>query len=222
MIKLHEIWCQPVTARNILDIIHVKFKRCKKYFKGWGANMSGHLRKRRKILKEELDNLEALEEEGALLLEHYFRKVEIMTLLHQLYAEEEIYWFQRSHQKWLLEGDCNTKYFHRVANGRKRKNTIFSLESESGTITDPALLLQHATEFYKTLFGPALNLVIHVDPSLWDEVENVTPEDNDLLSQPFSKDEIHNALVSIDKNKAPGPDGLPIEFFSCGMGLYET
>jgi hypothetical protein len=39
----------------------------------------------------------------------------------QIYEEEELYWFSRSSEKWLLEGDNNTAYFHRVANGRRRK-----------------------------------------------------------------------------------------------------
>ncbi|XP_024317682.1 uncharacterized protein LOC104583759 isoform X2 [Brachypodium distachyon] len=90
---------------------------------------------------------------------------------------------QRSHQKWLLEGGCNSKYFHRIANGRKRKNTIFSLEAESGNISDPKMLLQHAIDYYRALF------------------------------RPFSEDEVSFALFAMETNKALGPDGLPIEFF---------
>jgi hypothetical protein len=35
--------------------------------------------------------------------------------------EEEHYWFKRCNESWLLKGDNNTKFFHRVANGRRRK-----------------------------------------------------------------------------------------------------
>jgi hypothetical protein len=40
----------------------------------------------------------------------------------QLLREEEIKWFQRAKTKHLLEGDNNTKFFHTVANGKRRKN----------------------------------------------------------------------------------------------------
>jgi hypothetical protein len=55
--------------------------------------------------------------------------------LMKILEEEELYWYKRAHEKWLYEGahekwlyegDGNTEFFHRVANGRKRKNTIFS------------------------------------------------------------------------------------------------
>jgi len=54
----------------------------------------------------------------------------------------------------LLNGDMNTKYFHRVANGRKRKNTVLSLEHEGNTIEGDENLLAHATAYYSELFGP--------------------------------------------------------------------
>jgi hypothetical protein len=38
------------------------------------------------------------------------------------------FWYQRAHVRWLLEGDQNTAYFHRVANGMKMKNALHSLD----------------------------------------------------------------------------------------------
>jgi hypothetical protein len=43
----------------------------------------------------------------------------------EIYAEEELQWYKKSHEKWLLEGDMNTSYFHHVTDGRKRENTMF-------------------------------------------------------------------------------------------------
>lgn len=50
--------------------------------------------------------------------------------LTQIYLEEEIYWKRRSGEKWMIQGDANTSFFHGVANGRKRKTTILSLEKD--------------------------------------------------------------------------------------------
>jgi hypothetical protein len=35
--------------------------------------------------------------------------------------EKEIYWQQRGGEKWILDGDNNTDFFHLAANGRQRK-----------------------------------------------------------------------------------------------------
>jgi hypothetical protein len=48
-----------------------------------------------------------------------------------------------------LRGDNNTKFFHRVANERRRKQTIFSFQEGENAITGTANLLNHASEYYK-------------------------------------------------------------------------
>jgi hypothetical protein len=37
--------------------------------------------------------------------------------------------------------------------------------------------------------------------------------DRDSLSRPFSIDEIKDVVFSLKHNRAPGPDGIPSEFF---------
>jgi hypothetical protein len=67
-----------------------------------------------------------------------------------LLEQEEDYWFSRCHEQWLLNGDNNTSYFHKIANGR-RKMTIVSLENDVVVIEGDDNLLQHATDYYTNL-----------------------------------------------------------------------
>jgi hypothetical protein len=76
----------------------------KKFFKGWGSNIYGHAKKRKLELKEELATLEALEENSELPPTLSIRKTIIFVELMELYANEELLWYQKSHGKWLLEG----------------------------------------------------------------------------------------------------------------------
>jgi hypothetical protein len=73
--------------------------------------------------------------------------------------------------------------------------------------------LKHATSYYKSLFGPGEGDAIDVDPSLWHEESKVNMQENYELTKPFSEEEIKYALFQMDKNKAVGPNGLPVEFF---------
>ena len=123
-----------------------------------------------------------------------------------------MYWYERSHESWLLKGDCNTAFFHRCANGRKRKNNIISLEKDGVNIKGDENLLQHASEYYANLFGPPIDYYIQLDSDMWEDISKVGENDNQLLCKPFSEDEIKNALWQMEKNKASSPDKIPIEF----------
>ena len=40
------------------------------------------------------------------------------------YKDEEVYWSKKVRQKWLVEGDKNTKFFHACVAGRRKRNRI--------------------------------------------------------------------------------------------------
>ncbi|CAN1249117.1 hypothetical protein LINPERPRIM_LOCUS6995 [Linum perenne] len=52
--------------------------------------------------------------------------------LNSALAQEKKFWQQKSRQRWLLEGDCNTSYFHKVVSTRRSKNHIHTLQDPSG------------------------------------------------------------------------------------------
>jgi hypothetical protein len=164
-------------------------------------------------IKEELAFIETLEEANELPPDLSVRKTEISVELMKIYAEEELLWYQKAHEKWLLEGDLNTSYFHRVANGRKRKNTMFSLNDNGVNIEGTDKLIEHATSYYKNLFGPAPGNIFPIDHDAWGRHEKLDDGDNEVLSKHFTMEEVKEALFSMKKNKAPGPDNIPIEFY---------
>jgi hypothetical protein len=77
-----------------------------------------------------LASIEFLEERGALPEIQIRRKIDLKMEFFQLMEEEELYWFKRCHETWLLKGDNNTDFFHRIAIGRKRRQTIFPYKME--------------------------------------------------------------------------------------------
>lgn len=195
-----------------MDRVQFKLK-IKKYFKGWGLDQSGKNKKKKLEINEELAQLEQVEEQQPLTSEQFQRRVFIHTELMKLLELEELFWVKRNHETWLLKGDNNTEYYHRVANGRKRKNTIFSLKHEESIIKGDASLLRHATEYYKNLFGRENGNAFNMNPNLWVGVTQVNNEDNWALTKPFEEEEIKEALLQMEKNKAAGPDKIPIEFY---------
>jgi hypothetical protein len=113
-------------------------------------------------------------------------------------------------------GDNNTVFFHRIANGRKRKQTIYSLEDGGNHISGTENILKHASEFYKQLFGPGMGDTFGIESDMWGMDDMVTQEENIVLISPFSEEEVQKALFQMEKNKVVDPDGIPIEFYqSC-------
>lgn len=83
-------------------------------------------------------------------------------------------------------------------------------------------LLKHATDYYRSLFGPGEGGDIDIDFSVWPEKSRVNRQENHNLTKPFSEDEIKYALFQMDKNKAVGPDWLPVEFFQVCWNIVKS
>jgi len=49
------------------------------------------------------------------------QRYRLMEELIDIYNKQEVMWQIRGGERWLLEGDANTAYFHGVANGRKKE-----------------------------------------------------------------------------------------------------
>lgn len=110
----------------------------------------------------------------------------------------------------MVEGDGNTKYFHLKAKGRRRKIRIQSLFHNGSVVVGEMELNKVATDFYKELFGPSN--ISHISMGNLN-LTQLDENDRNFLTSPFSYDEIKMVIDSLKHNSAPGPDGLPAEFF---------
>jgi hypothetical protein len=122
-------------------------------------------------------------------------------------------WQKRCSERWLLLGDANTCFFHRVAYGRKHKCTIFALEDEGLTISDPGKLRDHVESFYKKMFGREERGERRLEENFWENCGSLSEHEADSLVKPFSEKEIKEALDDMKTNSALGPNGLPAKFY---------
>lgn len=82
-------------------------------------------------------------------------------------------------------------------------------------------MLEHATQYYTKLFGPADTRSVPLSPNLFEGVTSVNDEDNEDLCRPFSESEIKNALFQMEHNKAAGPDKIPVEFYQTRWNIIK-
>jgi hypothetical protein len=71
--------------------------------------------------------------------------------LMEIYKGEEEFWWQWSHQNWLLQGDANTTYYHAIANGTRQKCSFPCLWDQDDLLEDARDISNHIYSFYKVL-----------------------------------------------------------------------
>lgn len=182
----------------------------RKKLKGWNMNWEGmYKRKKHEIMGKIEDIDKKCEAYGMTILERKERG-DLEEELKKVVREDRLKWMQRCKEKNLLEGDDNTKYYHAKANGRKRKNMIYSLDQEEGEIKGQSDLMKYITNFYKQLFGPppendfTLNL---------EGIAMLSEAEKERLIRPIEMEELKKVVFGMENNKAPGPDGFPVEFY---------
>ena len=114
--------------------------------------------------------------------------------------------------QWLREGDRNTKYFHTVVEGRRKRNNISTLQRENGTWCESeGEVGDEINVYFEKLFTSSNPR--QVDAILSGIPQVITAQMNNKLTKPVSEMEVRKAVFSLHPNKAPGPDGMTPFFF---------
>ena len=95
-----------------------KLQFVKAKLKYWNKVSFGELNERKKSILNEIANFDAIEQVGGLTSELLVQRALRKGELEELILREKIHWRQKVRVKWVKEGDCNSKFFHKVANGR--------------------------------------------------------------------------------------------------------
>lgn len=89
--------------------------------------MEGVYMNQKKQAPAKLDKLDKKSEDYLLSLEERECKMVLDTML-KLLRDEETKWRQRAKEKYMKEGQGNTRYFHLKVSGREKKKLYFRTE----------------------------------------------------------------------------------------------
>ncbi|KAL5560150.1 hypothetical protein UlMin_036361 [Ulmus minor] len=182
---------------------------CGKKLEVWGKDRFRHLNKEKKSLQEKISCLSSLHDPDS-----WKTLMECEKILNSLLDKEERYWRQRSRVSWLKDGDRNTKFFHRRATARRKKNEILGLCDSNGCWQDDIGVVSGVIQHYfNNIFQsncPTMDQINLVTDSI---PTRVSPEMKNCLLKPFTEDDVKAAVFGMSRTKAPGFDGMPALFF---------
>ena len=124
---------------------------------------------------------------------------------------EEVSWRQKSREIWLKEGDRNTRFFHRMANSHRRRNSITSIRINGRKLVKEDEVKEGLVNAFQSLLSAPINGNLPF-PDLY---FNLIGEDQAAkLEEMFIEEEILAAVFGLNDDKASGSDGFPLAFWS--------
>ncbi|XP_010424324.1 PREDICTED: uncharacterized protein LOC104709399 [Camelina sativa] len=131
-------------------------------------------------------------------------------------AQEELIWFQKSRETWIVFGDRNTRYFHISTIIRRRRNRIEMLKNDEGIwISDLKDLEGLVVSYYKMLYymQDVDEVVDSLPPAGF---TTLTRAKQSSLNKPFMRLEVEKSIKGMGRFKAPEPDGFqPVFYQDC-------
>ena len=110
--------------------------------------------------------------------------------------------------------DAPSQFFFGLERKNGQRKIIHSLRSaDGGTITGTPEIRRYATSFYKDLFREEYVEDTESAAPFYDGLPQVGADNNTVLDDHLSLNELHVALMSLGNGKAPGIDGLPVDFY---------
>ncbi|CAN0926384.1 LINE-1 reverse transcriptase homolog [Linum grandiflorum] len=186
--------------------INIKLDKCATVLNSWGRDLHMLFRDKLTAVDRQLEELRWSDATDD-VADYNQCCAEKLTLLQQ----QDDHWRQRAKQFWCKDGDLNTKFFHSIANGRRKRKEITRLRDTHGQwVTEQPGVMHLAMTYFENLFAGGLSnweaVVQHVQPV-------VSTVDNELLLAPFTHEEFRAAMFSMGPDKAPGPDGFNSAFY---------
>lgn len=214
--RVKDWWMETAEQRgNCMYRFQQRLKTLKNKLKLWNKEEFGNIFEDKTRIEAQLAQLrETIFNSG--YTEQLMKEEDILQeQLQDRERQEEIYWKQKSRNRWLQEGERNTKFFYRSTIQRRINNHIHQLKMPNGEKTE-------SREELEIVLVDHFSLLLNESSPNQDQAiaeiascipQKVTNAQNDLLDRPVDLAELEEAVKQMQRGTAPGPDGFTIDFF---------
>lgn len=201
-------------------ILNEKLKLLKGELKSWKEKSLGKLDSSIEDKKEEIEKWDILDDAFGLDSEEAEKRASAMTDLLKEMGWREAQLFQKARIKWTLEGDLNSRFFHKWINSRTKHNEIDGIRVNGSWIDSVQEVKLAIYNHFRSHFDSPQASRPSLDPGIFPR--KLDSSDNSFLTAPFSEEEIKQAIWSVDSNCSPGPDGFSFGFFKFHWDLIKS
>jgi len=220
---IQEVWNTNIVGCHMF-ILSQKLKLLKTKLKVWNNTVFGNVHNMVKTAEQNLALLQSdIDMNGltdSLMEQHRDAQFQMENALQ---IEEE-YWREKSKVAWHSDGDRNTKYYHRLTKIKNTSKLITTLMNGDNMVSDANEISGLITNHFKNIF--ATNNVVQdlqVNQLIDDSIPNLITDDvNTLLTSLPTPSDIHQAVLAMNKDGAPSPDGFGAVFFQCYWDIVKN
>ncbi|RVW22653.1 Transposon TX1 uncharacterized 149 kDa protein [Vitis vinifera] len=206
-------WWQGTGVRGSANFrLSEKLKEVKQKLKVWNREQFGNLESNKEAAIQQVEYWDRVEDERSLSMEESACKKEAKEVYAKWVELEETHWRQVSRELWLKAGDRNTRYFHRMASAHRRVNHMDRIKINGITMTEEREIREGIVNAFKQHFSESPEWKADIGSLSFNQICVQEPE---MLEAPFYEGEVQTALMEMNGDKAPGPDGFSVFFWQC-------
>ncbi|KAH0742162.1 hypothetical protein KY290_035205 [Solanum tuberosum] len=186
--------------------LHQKLKRVTDTLSNWSKHEYGDIFRKVKEFEETIRNFEAelMTNNNAAVRQNLLQLN--ATYIKYLKMEESVL-KQKTQLQWFKDDDANTKFFHALMRGRRRRLFLHKVCTANEVwIQGEEHIDQAACEYYQQMFtGPTDRIdeiILQFIPTA------VTLEHNEMLQAMHNIEELRQVVFSMNQNSVAGPDGI--------------
>lgn len=114
-------------------------------------------------------------------------------------------------------------FYAKLEKRSSKKRIISHLKNANGDVCfDSLSMMEIAKDFYTDLFSTKPSVDSIATKLLQNVDQKISPDQRNNLDRPITREELRDVVMMLKRNKSPGPDGIPAEFYQQYWDLIEN
>ncbi|XP_034674619.1 uncharacterized protein LOC117905870 [Vitis riparia] len=213
-------WWRGIEVRGSASFrLAVKMKEIKQKLKVWNKEVFRRLDCNKSSALQQVDFWDRVESERNLNVEKRELKKEAKESYKKWVLLEEIHWRRLSREIGLREEDKNTSFFHRMASAYRRNNSLDIVKINGEWLSEEQKVRKGIANAFQQLLSKDTGWKADIGRL---QLDQISQQEVENLEIPFSETEVHSALMEMNRDKAPGPDGFTVAFWQSCWDFIKT